>query len=429
MRKHLLVVVLAACGSGGHHGNDAEIDAVAVIDALPDASPDAASPLVHVHAQRLGVPVPDVPVLFHDPTGTLIGRTTTDASGDAAGDVPDGSMVTAMFPATSRDVTTINTVVSAGRGDRLVFGSDPPSPALTSIARVPAYPGSETHLDYHVSAPCIVGDDPTTAVPLQTTCAPPPHGPAMAVVADAQGPGGFFVLAYQEQLDVTLPPAADLAFTEAWRSPVTQAFAVTGVPAGAEIGLGKTWYRAGQPYFGFARMFPSVTSGTTPGPGGGDAWRGETIVCLNPEIQQCQLRFHDLANPLDLGDDFAAHRTAWLGIPTLTLGARATIAWTADIAPDATLLQTRVFALDANWTSIAEWDVVQPSVAATSGTLTLPELPADLAAMWVGIATDGYAETELDRTETLTYAAVRARWFATPLGELEVAQRSFSQLP
>jgi len=32
--------------------------------------------------------------------------------------------------------------------------------------------------------------------------------------------------------------------------------------------------------------------------------------------------------------------------------------------------------------------------------------------------------------ETLSYAAVRARWFSTPpVGELEVAQRSFSQLP
>jgi hypothetical protein len=429
MRKVLVMVVLAACGDGGHHGNDAAVDAVAVIDGLPDASPDAASALIHVHAQRAGAPVPDVPVLFHDPSGTLIGRTTTDANGDAIGDVPDGSMVTVVFPATPRDVTTINTVVAAGRGDRVVFGSASPSPALSSTANVPTYPGPETHLDYEVSAPCIVGDSQTTAVGLQTQCVPPAHGPAMAVVADSQGPGGFFVLAYQEQLDVPLPPAADLAFTGAWLSPVTQSFAVTGVPAGAEIGIGKTWYRAGQPTFGFARMFPNVTSGTTPGPGGGDAWRGETIVCLNPEIQQCQLRFHDLANPLDLGDDFAAHRTAWLGKPTLTLGARATIAWTADIAPDATLLQTRVFELDENSISLAEWDVVQPAVAATSGTLTLPELPPDLAAMWVGVATDGYAETELDRTETLTYAAVRARWFATPLGELEVAQRSFSQLP
>jgi hypothetical protein len=54
-------------------------------------------------------------------------------------------------------------------------------------------------------------------------------------------------------------------------------------------------------------------------------------------------------------------------------------------------------------------------------------LPADLAGLWIGIATDGYADAELNRTETLSYAAVRARWFADPpVDPREVAQRSFS---
>jgi len=435
MRFALICVALAACHGSHPAGPDAGIDAMpgAMADAAPDvmadATPDAGGP-IHVHAQLIGAPVAGLPVLFHDPSGTLIGRALTDAGGDAIGDVPDGSMVTVVFPATSRDNTMMNTVVAAARGDQLVFGSPALPPRGTWTATVPPYTGTVAALDYNIAFPCIVGDSQTTSIDLQAACVPPAHGPAMAVAADVGVPGGFAPRAYIEQVDVALPAGGNLAFTGAWLPAVSQAFAVTGVPNGAEIGIGKTWYRGGLPYFGFARMIPGVTSGTLPGPGGGDAWRAETIVCLDPQIQQCQIRFRDATDPLQLGDDFAAHRTAWLGRPTLTFGARATSAWTTDIAPDATILATRIFGFDENSIPQAEWDVVQPAVAATSGTVTLPELPADLAPLWVGPSTDGYSETELDRMETLSYAAVRARWFSTPpVGELEVAQRSFSQLP
>jgi hypothetical protein len=435
MRFALTCVALAACHGSQHAAPDADIHVMpdatadATPDARPDATPDAGAP-IHVHAQLIGAPLAGLPVLFHDPSGALIGRALTDAAGDAIGDVPDGSMVTVVFPATSRDNTLLNTVVAAARGDKLVFGSPTLPPQSTWTATVPPYTGTVTALDYNVALPCLVGDSQTTSVGLQTACVPPAHGPAMAVAADVGTPEGFVPRAYIEQVDVALPAGANIAFTGAWLPAVNQTFAVTGVPNGAEIGIGKTWYRGGLPYFGFARMIPNLTSGTLPGPGGGDAWRAETIVCLDPQIQQCQIRFRDATDPLQLGDDFAAHRTAWLGRPTLTLGARTTSAWTADIAPDATILQTRIIGLDVNSFPQAEWDVVQPAVAATSGTVTLPELPADLAPLWVGLSTDGYSETELDRMETLSYAAVRARWFSTPpVGELEVAQRSFSQLP
>lgn len=429
MRGLVLVLGVAACGGAEGSPSDGAPDGMP--DATPDppdATPDAGQDVIHVHARRAGAPLADIAVLFHDPAGTLLARAVTDAGGDATGDVPDGSMVTVVFPVTIGALTTFDTVVGAVAGDQLVFGTGLPPPALASTASVPPYIGPGTSLDYEVAAPCIVGDAQTTSVGLQATCAPPTHGPAIAVVADTAGAGGFEVLAYQDQADVALPPGASLTFADAWQAAVTQTFAVTNLPPGAMIGLGKTWYRAGQPYFGFARMIPGATTGTIAGPGGGDAWRGQTIVCLDPLIPQCQLRFHDLADPLDLGDDFAAHRTAWLAVPDLTLGARATVDWTADVLLDATVLQTSVFERDAANDGFAQWNVVQTAPVAASGTVTLPELPADLIDLWVGVGISGDAETEIDQTETLTYPEVRVRWFADPLGELDLANRSFSRL-
>ena len=129
---------------------------------------------------RAATPLAGLPVLFHDPSGVLIGRALTDAGGDAIGDVPDGSMVTVVFPATARDNTLLNTVVAAGRGDLLVFGSPTLPPQSTWTATVPAYTGNANVLGYQVNLPCLAGDSQTMSVELQTACTPPAHGPAMA---------------------------------------------------------------------------------------------------------------------------------------------------------------------------------------------------------------------------------------------------------
>ena len=68
-----------------------------IADAQPDTAPvgpDAGSAAIRVRVVDQGMPIVGAVVLFHDPTGALIARATSDADGDALGDVPDGSMVT-----------------------------------------------------------------------------------------------------------------------------------------------------------------------------------------------------------------------------------------------------------------------------------------------------------------------------------------------
>jgi hypothetical protein len=441
MRNALLAIGLLAC-SGKSSGTpaDAALDAApfdaAPFDAAPfDAAPfDAAPAGIAVHVIDKGVAVANAPVLFHDPSGALIARTTTDAAGDAIGDVPDGSMVTVVATGSGAR-SWLRTIRGAKRGDRLVFGATHGfiSSDYGTVA-LPAYPSLPSSYSYATSSACLVGDSgangPSTIPVNRFACEPPSHAPIMGfIVASAPGKP-FDIFGWIEQADVALAPNTTITVTGTWQPAVTQQVKVTGVSAGEDIAIRKTWYRNGVPYFGMGRTFQSATT-TYPGAGGGDAWRAQFVLCRQNYPAACQFWYRWLTDPLDLSGDVASSRLPWLSDAVVTFGARTTVEWTADAVPTSTYTKVWVDQQD-DVNVVAEWTTYLPAVDQMSGSITLPELPADLAARWIGLpeaTAMPTATVELDRTVSLTYDQLRGRLFSEDLTEQELLQTSVSRQP
>ena len=138
----VLVLALSACGEPSSEqpadaapSSDASADAPGaptvdatpgVPDAVPDASPDAALPprgRVTLHAltaDRYGRNAEGANVLFHDPDGSLVSRATTDADGNAEGELRPGGSVTVHWR--HGDLARFLTLVDVDPGDHLRVG-------------------------------------------------------------------------------------------------------------------------------------------------------------------------------------------------------------------------------------------------------------------------------------------------------------------
>jgi hypothetical protein len=417
----IAAVLLVACGDDGGTPIDAAVADAAVDDAPVDAAPvdaapvdagvDAAPAFASVHVVVGDQPASDVVVLVHDRDGTLIGRARTDAAGDAAVMIGDGSMVTVVERAQAPRFRTVRDVEP---GDRLVFATRLRFAVTTwGTVTMPTYPQAPTPHNYLAALDCVVGStlpgEPPRVTASRHCASSSPTSSLMAVVFGSLSPGIDDTVAYIETRDVSLaPPSSPVAVTGRWLPALTQQIAIGGMPAGADFRWSKEYYRGGVPFFGVG----GAGQGPSHVPGGGDAWRVRFSLCRSL-FDACQVWWRWLADPLVIEQDFTALRLPWVETTTVELGLRARVSWTTDRVQAYTATRVRVQQRDQS-VLMAEWETFLPAQETVSPAIVLPELPADLVDLWVDLSPgepDNRVVVGLDQVE-LPFDDVRQRAFS-----------------
>jgi hypothetical protein len=448
MSRHTTVwaSILAAtigCGGGLPADPDAAPDAAiadaAIADAVPDAMPDAmpASVVVHVRGRAGAGPSAGVPVLFHDPAGALVGRTTTDAQGVASGVVAAGGSIT-VVEAGPRLLTTIAGVEP---GDDLEVGDvgtwDPPLRA-TSIV-VPSGPDASDQ--YVAWGPCALsGFSSTTTVPVTLWGCAPASGPVIAaaykVLAGGQL-GGLSGFVYAPQ--VALVDGGTASIAGPWSPPIPFTLAVAGLPAdsgGGNVDLVR--YGGGRQLYQYQSGSIAWTgsyAGTIQVAGGGDG----VLVALGvdhggnspghtaildyrpgaPTSWTADVAAALITRPLDVVEEVGELAP---GGPTGPTGVR----WTMSGAGDHDGIVVRDEVVDANY-DITRWTFVLPPAAAGARAYTYPALPPDLIPLWADRTTQFFTISAVE-TPAASYAAFRRdaepqwvwQWMGAPTADRQV---------
>jgi len=135
-------------------------------------------------------PVPNVPVVFSNPDGTMVAQATSAIDGTAQAEVPGVVSVTAISPvaATYRLVTELG--VEPGDAIRLGQVTDDRTPVGTFTVMFPSVPGAT---GYEVTGPCGGVDVPTSPAVLTITrdCMVPSMEIVVIAIGGAQGMNAF----------------------------------------------------------------------------------------------------------------------------------------------------------------------------------------------------------------------------------------------
>ncbi|HVK78195.1 MAG TPA: hypothetical protein VM734_33045 [Kofleriaceae bacterium] len=149
-----LATLLLGVGCGGGGGDDG--DPVGDPDAggtTPDAADPDARVTVQVHVldpAGFGTAAIGVPVVFIDPDGTLVLRTTSDTSGNAQADVRPGASVTVVHAGSGH--FQMRTVLGLDAARTIVIGSTLNYPVTQTVTvGFPAHAGASSYVVHH---PC-----------------------------------------------------------------------------------------------------------------------------------------------------------------------------------------------------------------------------------------------------------------------------------
>lgn len=164
----LLVLAVPACG-----GDDTVVvipDAGAADGGSDAPVADAASSAVAVIAlDGDGQPDQGIVLLVHDGPGRLVDRTTTDQLGLAALEVPPGGRVTAVQRAGERRVIT--SVIGVQPGDELLFGAVADVPVQQSFTfGGPRHPDAAAYRFLSSCGRAVDRADPTTVLMFREAC-------------------------------------------------------------------------------------------------------------------------------------------------------------------------------------------------------------------------------------------------------------------
>jgi hypothetical protein len=196
-------------------------------DPAPGPEPEPARPpgplTVHVARDSDGAAEAGATVLFHDADGSLRGRATTDADGNASGEVMSGGSVTVV-----RAQGGVRTVFDVRPGDALRVGYDH---GATRIDDVPAFPLpaalADEHVQYATSCAFTNGLFQEGVLTLNDCPA------AIDVLVLAHSERG---VRYLTATGVTAPASLDLS-TGVWRDLPSATVAVRGLPDSQGLAL------------------------------------------------------------------------------------------------------------------------------------------------------------------------------------------------
>lgn len=335
------------------------------------------------------------PVLFHTPSGALLSRSTTDASGRARGFAVRGGAVTIV----ERGSRILTTIFDVAPGDALTVGDVGSwGPALlgTATVEVPLSPNSPDD-EYDIQGPCTQGNsgddssDPPTSVPVQLWPACPATRPTVAISYQSNFQA---MTGYLYDPAASFIPGRTTMLNGAWLPPGTFDLALTGVPG--DVGLRVHRFLVGQLIFqfmtstflvrdgSFAEQFrrdaivgdgtmTTILFGWGGGAGGFNSiqeYHAGQTVALTADVSADLI-----ARPVD---EVAAIGQLSPHGPNVPVGG----SWrlVGNNTADGMIAQLR--ARDHNLNAESTWTAVLPP-----GTLQyrLPRLPEDLVDLWTGV--------------------------------------------
>jgi hypothetical protein len=258
-RAALLACVLAACGGGGHHTNDASpYDAPA--DTLA-TSGDARANGVTLTISKSGDPVANVATLFLDAQDKQVAAIATDASGVASADLGPGGTVTAVIHE-GAGLDHLVTFTAVQPGDSLTLDLLAAGPMATAPITISAPTNGADHYTLYPSCgmPVTTLDGQFTFTPIGCT-----GGTVDVVIASGPSPDDASVNGFLVAQGI--PTTANTVIAGTFSAPLSQQYAYTAVPSvlaaletrALVLGSNGPTYAAG----GTHSLAPNETSATT----------------------------------------------------------------------------------------------------------------------------------------------------------------------
>jgi hypothetical protein len=404
----VVITFLSACGEDGGS---------TPADAVPDdAAPDAAPAAVTVTAKLRGAPAANLPVVWHDSTGSLLGQTSTDASGNATLAMPDGGLVTVVDSRETGEVMPM-TVGGVEPGDALTFTlaevTLEGTPVTTATLAVPSMPGL---IGYQFHSGCegmsTGSGSPNVLARIKTHCldaAENFHVLGLAYGSDGL-PRAWTLLADQ-------PKTTTAATFPAWSESLeTATLALGGLPTTTEStslemalrigGIPRYWHNSS-----VDGASGTATMHVPPGTGNARFWQGVALlpaaggfrpvlgVFAVTDTTQTTTAFDFGAAPLPRVDSVALDFTA---APKVSWGVTG-----ASGGTDSVVLYVSARQNDRE----IDWYISLPP--GTQSPFTLPALPGDLASLVPAATGDPDVFLMLVDVEGLDAAQVRSdatRW-------------------
>ncbi|MDX2089401.1 MAG: hypothetical protein SFX73_16230 [Kofleriaceae bacterium] len=406
----ILMVFSVGAGCGDDGGGNSPVDA-----APADTAIDSAPQPVTVTAKDRGTGVANLAVVFHDPTGALLGQTTTDASGNATLAMPAGGMVTVIDDREGGELKPM-TVGGVEPGDALTFtlyelkpAGTPTTSATLSIPTIPNVAGFQ----FNTGCEGISTGSGSSSIPanITTRCLDAAEKFHVLGMAHANGqPRAWTLLADQ-------PKTTTSATFPAWNETLeTVSLFLEGIPADTEsMSLSLRVRIGGTPRYwhGADVSGASGTASILAPPGVGDArlWYGEAhlpiangfdpqfgiLAVTSPTVANASFDF--ATSPLPRADAIGIDLT---GAPKLTWSVTGAAGSTDRIVLS---LQADQGPRDIEWLISLPPDAVSP--------FTLPALPGDLASILPTANDDPYPFMMLVDVENMDSTQVRAdamRW-------------------
>jgi hypothetical protein len=360
----------AACGSvntlSDAPGNGSNIDA----NTGPDADPHGVVTVTVLNTDQSGTVVQGVPVVFFNPDGSMVGKSSTDAKGQASATVLPGANVSVVWPrnATSYQIATIYAIKP---NDNLVVGFR--NPDETDVGTVNAsfdlFGGATS---YHAYGPC-GQDDSDHVLHFQAGCKTDPFDAYMLAFNSSNQ-----VIGWNSKPGISFASGAVNFDTAGWNFANQMTVSYTNLSA--DIQTINVNHTSGYPggYSTTASGSPtgatmSVAIPNTPG-GGTYAYVASSIARKNGGGQQV-VRQRIAGASSTYGLDVGGSLLPWLSAPKFD-----PVAQQFSITADGTgtydlfLMDTSYSRVVGQATITYEWIAIGPTI----GTLTLPALPADV---------------------------------------------------
>jgi hypothetical protein len=375
----------ASYDAGAFDGAFTPPDATSPDSSLPpgDAAQEAA-PLntATVVVTDAGVPVPGVTVVFQDAAGTLVGTAVTGADGKASAVVVAGSQITVVTGTTGN--RRLLTYLGVKPGD--VLNVALPNIRAVSVTLAASNPGGTPsvvagNFDCYGNPPVSGGQ---TVLALRPSCITGPVFPVLAISTAALAPITYY--SFLKGVAPAASGATNVAGLSAWAAGTPYSVNVTNAPnlpgASAHLGQIANNQSAASAAPGFVLAAGAGTASFSVAPGYADAYQGEVQFTDYPPGF---LRTVSFAKRVATGGamqalDLTPGVLPQLASLTVTGTTRAVVTWTAT----SSLAATDGGAVSVTWmqpydggSEAITWTFIVPPDALT---LTLPELPAALAA-------------------------------------------------
>lgn len=391
-------------------------DVGAVEDASNTAA-DAGRGTVHVTVfdpGGQGVPAVGATVLFFDPDGSLVKRTSTDTNGRAEADVLPGTSVTSVASTTT--LYDLETVLAVKPGDDIAMGPHPDnSPDGIFNVTFSTFSGSTPGTTrYTVSGPCLAGFNTppvgTKSVTLATSVSPFCKTNPMEIVVTADNTGD--VITMLDQTGIPFVNNGSVTMSSQYQAPLDFKASYTNIhPIISSLSLGRS-----VPVGGVVQSFrnvmtpPAMLSVAFPGAIGAEA-QVETTVdkgTVQPAIQRVRQNLSGSA--ASYGLEVGATLLPWLDTPSFDPTGRTLLVpidstGTTNGKPDAFRIVASYPRTDAASNKIFyTWTLYAPEPA----DITLPMLPPDLDDIMPSATDVVHATATMFEADTVSgYDAVR----------------------